>query len=67
MIRKEGVQELIEVIDEAIEKAGRIQVSHFDSSPEPGRNEGWHAVEDLRCMRRFLAAELADLQEEEGE
>ena len=65
MSRIEGLQELIELLDESIEKADRIKVAYFDSSLEKGRNEGFHAIDDLQSMKRFLLDELADLQEEE--
>lgn len=60
MSRIEGLQELIELLDESIEKATRIKVAYFDESPEKGRNEGLHAVQDLDSLKRLLAQELAD-------
>ena len=65
MSRKEGVQELVDLLDETIEKATRIKVAYFDGSLEKGRNEGFHAIDDLQSMKRFLLDELDDLQEEE--
>lgn len=62
MSRIEGLQELIDLLDETIEKADRIKVAYFDSSLEKGRNEGLHAVKDLESLKRLLAQELADEQ-----
>lgn len=60
MSRIEGLQELIELLDESIEKATRIKVAYFDESLEKGRNEGLHAVQDLESLKRLLGQELAD-------
>ena len=60
MSRIEGLQELIDLLDESIEKATRIKVAYFDKRHEKGRNEGFHAVDDLSSLRRRLAQELAD-------
>lgn len=60
MSRIEGLRELIDLLDESIEKATRIKVAYFDESLEKGRNEGFHAVDDLSSLRRRLAQELAD-------
>lgn len=60
MSRIEGIKELIELLDESIEKAERIKVAYFDESLEKGRNEGWHAVNDLSSLKRLLAQDLAD-------
>lgn len=60
MSRIEGIKELIDLLDESIEKAERIKVAYFDSSLEKGRNEGLHAVDDLSSLKRLLAQELAD-------
>lgn len=60
MSRIEGIKELIDLLDESIEKAERIKVAYFDESLGEGRHEGWHAVENLNSLKRFLAEDLAD-------
>jgi len=67
MSRIEGIKELIEVLDESIEKATRIKVAYFDESLEKGRNEGLHAVQDLDSLKRMMERELADELAEQAE
>lgn len=63
--RIKGLKELIELLDESAAHAERIKAAYFDDSTEPGRNEGWHLVDDLSSLKRRLALELTDEQEDE--
>ena len=62
--RIEGIQELIELLNESADRAERIKVAYFDGEHQDA-NEGFRVVDDLATLQRHLARELADEKKEE--
>jgi hypothetical protein len=60
-----GLKDLIELMDETIDKATRLTIGHFgESLDDRPTGDGWNLIDDLRSIRRYRAEDLADALEE---
>lgn len=62
--RIEGLQELIDLLNETAERAERLKVAYFDDDGQ-NANDGFRVVDDLAVLQRHLARQLAEEQQED--